>query len=154
MSAKNRRRVLVVASGGGHWVQMRRLVKAFEGMHVAFVSVHSDYAGDVAPHTFYKVVDMNRLKFGKLALLAPQLFWILVRERPQLVVTTGSAPGLVAIALAKALTGARTVWIDSIASCEILSTSGRHTRWFADHWLTQWPHLATEEGPQHWGSVL
>ena len=34
-------KVLVVASGGGHWIQLRRLQPAFDGLDVAYVSVRS-----------------------------------------------------------------------------------------------------------------
>jgi hypothetical protein len=50
--------------------------------------------------------------------------------------------------------GARTVWLDSIANVEILSRAGRLAGPIADLWLTQWPHLASEEGPHCAGSVF
>jgi len=68
-------------------------------------------------------------------------------------VTTGSAPGLLALRLARLL-GMRTVWIDSVANVEELSLSGRKARRYADLWLTQWPHLAKEQGPEYRGSLL
>jgi hypothetical protein len=70
------------------------------------------------------------------------------------VITTGSAPGLIALSMAKHLFGARTLWIDSIANCEQMSSSGLRARRFADVWLTQWPQLAGPDGPAHWGAVL
>jgi UDP-N-acetylglucosamine:LPS N-acetylglucosamine transferase len=147
-------RILAVASGGGHWVQLRRLRGAFEGLDVAFVSVKSAYADDVKEHRFYNVRDATRWnKFG-LLILAVQLAGILLKERPKIVITTGAAPGLIAIALARHMLGARTVWIDSIANCETMSSSGLHARRFADVWLTQWPQLAGPAGPVHWGAVL
>lgn len=151
---KKQRRLLVIASGGGHWVQALRLRPAFRDFDVAFVSLHSDYAESVAGHRFYKVTDITRLNVGKLMILVPQLLRILARERPAVVVTTGSAPGLVCLSLAKTFTGARTIWIDSIANCERMSSSGRQARRFADLWLTQWPELADDGGPQYWGAVL
>ena len=69
-----------------------------------------------------------------------------MKERPDAVVTTGSAPGMICLALAKVLTRARTMWIDSIANCERLSSSGKRARFFADVWLTQWPELSRPEG--------
>ena len=143
-----------MASGGGHWIQLQRLRRAFRDADVAFVSVYADYADDVKGHRFYKVTDITRLSLGKLLVLVPQLLWILARERPAVIVTTGSAPGLVCIALAKIVFGAKTIWIDSIANCERISTSGRQARRFADQWLTQWPDLAGPEGPDYWGAVL
>jgi len=133
---------------------MRRLEKLFDGVDVAFVSVRACYADNVAPSKYYEVADVTRFNIAMLAVLIPQLLRILLRERPKVVLTSGALPGLIAIVLAKLFVGSRTIWIESIAACETLSTSGKHARRFADHWLTQWPHLATKQGPQYLGSVL
>jgi UDP-N-acetylglucosamine:LPS N-acetylglucosamine transferase len=148
------RRILAIASGGGHWVQLRRLKPAFEGLEVAYVSVSPDYAEDVPGHRFYAVTNMTRFNLPALMILAPQLARIILKEKPDVVITTGSAPGLIGLAMAKLLTRARTMWIDSIANCERMSTSGRQARRFADQWLTQWPELAPSEGATYWGAVL
>jgi hypothetical protein len=147
-------KVLAIASGGGHWIQMRRLLPAFEGMDVAFVSVSSDYAADVPGRRFYAVRDAHRFEKASFVVLLAQLAWILLRERPKTVISTGSAPGLVCLVLAKLLLRAETVWIDSIANCEQLSSSGMQARRVADVWLTQWPQLQGERGPFYWGAVL
>jgi UDP-N-acetylglucosamine:LPS N-acetylglucosamine transferase len=147
-------KILAIASGGGHWVQMRRLYPAFEGLDVVFVSVKAAYAEDVPKHRFHAVRDVSRWdKWGFVVLIA-QLARILLRERPNVVITTGSAPGLIALGLAKTLLRARTMWIDSIANCEQMSSSGLRAHRFADIWLTQWPQLSRQGGPDHWGAVL
>lgn len=133
---------------------MQRLRGAFDDHDVTFVSVHADYAADVSGSKFFKISDVSRFSGMRLLLVVAQLFLIIVRTRPSVVITTGSAPGLVAIALAKTVFRVKTVWIDSIANCEQLSTSGMQARRFADRWLTQWPHLAASDGPQYWGAVL
>jgi hypothetical protein len=133
---------------------MRRLLPAFEGMDVAFVSVSSDYASEVRGRRFYAVRDAHRFDKMSFMILFAQLAWIVIRERPRIVISTGSAPGLICLALAKLLVRADTVWIDSIANCEQLSSSGRQARRVADVWLTQWPQLQSEQGPHYWGAVL
>jgi Oligosaccharide biosynthesis protein Alg14 like len=133
---------------------MRRLYPAFEGMDVAFVSVHPNYAEQVPGHRFYAVRDVTRWDRWGLLVLLMQFTRILLIERPRIVITTGSAPGLFAIALAKTFLRARTMWIDSIANCEQLSSSGQRARYVADAWLTQWPELQGERGPSYWGAVL
>jgi len=77
---------------------------------------------------------------------------ILLRVRPQVIITTGALPPLLALALAR-LFGVRTLWIDSIANSEELSGSGRHAGKVASAVVTQWPQL-NEPGVEHWGSVL
>lgn len=135
-------------------MQLRRLGPAFEGLDVAFASVYPDYASDVSPHRFYNFPDVSRFSKRNLVPLLFRIVSILLKERPDVVITTGSFPGLVTLALAKTLLRSKTIWIDSIANCEQLSTSGSKAKTFADVYLTQWPHLATPGGPKHWGAVL
>ncbi len=147
------KKILAVASGGGHWTQMMRLKKAFEGHDVVFVGVKEIYRSDVDPHRFYAVPDVSRLHKWSLPFSVGKLAFILLKEKPDVLITTGSAPGMLALRLGKKL-GARTVWIDSIANAEEMSLSGRKAGKFADLWLTQWPHLAETDGPTFLGSVL
>ncbi|MBI1849669.1 MAG: UDP-N-acetylglucosamine--LPS N-acetylglucosamine transferase [Planctomycetes bacterium] len=147
------KKILAIASGGGHWVQLMRLRPAFAGHRASFVTVNPTYRGDVGSSPFYVVSDATRWNKIGLARLALQLAWILLRERPHVVVSTGAAPGFIGILLAKSI-GARTVWIDSIANVERLSLSGERVGRFVDLWLTQWPHLARPMGPAFEGSVL
>lgn len=148
------RKIMAIASGGGHWVQMRRLKPVFEGTEVFYVSTDPSSAGDVPGHRYYAIRDVSRRDRLGFVLLAGQLLRILIRERPDVVITTGSAPCLIALGLARTLLRAKTIWIDSVANAEKLSSSGAQAGRVADVWLTQWEHLAKPGGPQYWGSVL
>lgn len=146
-------KILAVASKGGHWIQLLRLRSAFEGHTCTYVSTMQGYARDVAPNRFFVVRDATRWSKTGLAVLALQMLWVVIRVRPDVVISTGAAPGYFAILFGKLL-GARTVWIDSVANVEELSLSGRQAGRFADLWLTQWKHLAQPSGPTYLGSVL
>lgn len=152
MESVARRRILAVASGGGHWVQLQRLRPAFAGHDVAYLTTERGYREDVAPARFYAIADGNRSRPLALARGTLQLAWVLVRERPDVVVSTGAAPGYMAIRLAKLL-GAQTLWIDSVANVEELSMSGRMASTKADLCLTQWEHLA-DGAVRYEGAVL
>lgn len=146
------KRILAVASGGGHWVQLLRVRPAFDGHYVEYLSTSGDYQADVEGR-LHVVADANLWKKLLLVRMFLQVAWVVVRYRPDVVVTTGAAPGFAAILFGR-LIGARTVWLDSIANSEELSGSGKQARRWASAWLTQWPHLAEEGGPAHWGAVL
>lgn len=148
-----KRRILAIASGGGHWVQLMRLAPAFDGFDIAYVSRDPSSAADVAGRPYFTIGDASRHQKLAFARVVLQALWLLIRLRPTVIVTTGAAPGLVALALGKTLFRAKTVWIDSIANVETLSGSGRLAARFADIRLTQWPDLATD-GVEHWGAVL
>lgn len=147
-------RILALASAGGHWVQLQRMTQAFRDLDTAYASVYPAYAADVAGARYHTFDDVNRFNKFSTFKVAWQIFNILRRERPSLVVTTGAGPGLIALILAKYLFRARTIWVDSVANCEQLSSSGAAAGKVADVWLTQWEHLASQDGPQYWGSVL
>ena len=68
---------------------------------------------------------------------------IVIKERPDVVMTTGSLP-LAMVCLSAKLFGAKIIWIDSIANIERFSLSGRMILPFADLFLTQWPERAQE----------
>jgi UDP-N-acetylglucosamine:LPS N-acetylglucosamine transferase len=153
MAELNPKKILAVASGGGHWVQMMRMVPAFDGHSVVFVSTQESHRVQVEPNRFYTVMDGNRWQKVRLLRMAAKLLFIMVRERPDVVISTGAAPGYFSLRFGKLL-GARTVWVDSIANAERLSLSGQHAGRFADLWLTQWAHLAKPHGPLFKGSVI
>jgi hypothetical protein len=152
-SGSHHPKLLAVSSGGGHWVQLLRIKDAFEGCEVIFVTVHESYRAQVPGHRFYVVNDANRWTKTRLLMTAWRLAGIIWNERPDVVISTGAAPGYLALRLGRIM-GARTVWLDSIANVERLSMSGVRIGHSADLWLTQWPHLARPHGPHYAGSVL
>jgi len=142
-----------VSSGGGHWVELLRVGPALAGAEVAYVTVQRDYAHDVSGSRFYVVKDATRWNRAAVLFMAMRLLLIMFRERPDVVVTTGAAPGYFALRFGRWL-GAKTIWLDSIANAGELSMSGRIAGRHADLWLTQWQHLASQDGPEYAGAVL
>ena len=145
--------VLAVASGGGHCVQMLRLSAAFRGTDVHFATTDRCAAVRVAPAPLPVYPDANGDTPVRLLLCALRPAWIVVRIRPDVVVSTGAAGGLVAIRLAR-LAGARTMFIDSIANTRELSTSARLALGVADRVLSQWPRVADHTGAEYRGAVI
>lgn len=155
-------RVMAVASAGGHWIQLCRLAPAWSGCRIDYVTTDpglrrgvEDAAaalGEALPG-FHVVTEVNRWQKLRLVWSLLQIAFLLLRTRPDVVVTTGAAPGFIILRLA-ALMGARTVWIDSIANADELSLSGKMAGKHCDLWLTQWEHLAASEGPDFRGSVI
>lgn len=146
-------KVLAVSSGGGHWVQLLRLRPAFADCDVTFATVRPGYRADVTEGKFVVIGDCNRAKKLRLISSAVGILLLLIRLRPDVVISTGAAPGFLALRLGRLL-GSRTIWVDSVANGEELSMSGKLAGRYADLWLTQWEHLAHEGGPQFKGSVL
>ncbi len=155
-------KVLALSSTGGHWVQLLRLAPAWDGCEVHYATTTADHRAEVERLTqargqvlggYHIFADANR--WQKLRLLR-QLFGILrilLKVRPDVIVSTGASAGYFALRAGRWL-GARNCWVDSIANAETLSMSGHLAGPYADLWLTQWPDLARPDGPQYRGAVL
>jgi hypothetical protein len=141
------KRILAVASSGGHWEQLMVLSGGLAGFAVTYATT--------APRPEAHVIlrDCSRDSPMGCLICAWQAFWLIVRARPDFVVSTGAAPGLIALFFGKLL-GAKTVWIDSVANAEQLSMSGRLAGGFADLQLTQWQHVADTSGARYMGGLL
>ncbi|WP_407496358.1 UDP-N-acetylglucosamine--LPS N-acetylglucosamine transferase [Pseudooceanicola sp. MF1-13] len=142
-----RKRVLAVASSGGHWQQLMLIRPAFAGHEVHFATTLDGVPGAV------RVPDCNRdtpLAMLRCAGTMAALVW---RLRPQVIVTTGALPGMLALLMGRVI-GARTIWLDSVANAEAMSMSGRIAGRFAHHRLSQWDHVARAEGAEFAGAVL
>jgi len=148
------RKIMAVASEGGHWIQLMRLRPAFEGADVVYVSTNPGLAAAFELQNFHLLPDANMNKKLKLIGLLYKAFRLVVRERPTHIITTGAAPGFAAILCGKLL-GAKTIWLDSIANADELSGAGSQAGKFADHWLTQWEHLPEKyPGLEYKGRVI
>jgi UDP-N-acetylglucosamine:LPS N-acetylglucosamine transferase len=146
-------KLIALASGGGHWVQLQRLRPAFSEFETVYVSMFESYAEQVAGSRYYVVPDASRFEVRSFAPVFAKALGIMLKERPRAVVTTGSAPMLAFLLLAR-LMGAQTLWIDSIANSERLSSSGRLAKRIAHRVVSQWPEVAEREGVGCWGAVI
>lgn len=150
------KRILAVSSGGGHWIELVRLLPAFKGYDLSFVTVEPSYKPGIQSLTqcrFYCVKDVTRWNKAMWIYSALQILLIIIKERPGFIVSTGALPGYMAMRVGRLL-GAKTIWVDSIANVEELSLSGQRIGKHADLWLTQWKHLAKDGGPHYRGAVL
>lgn len=137
-------KVLAIASKGGHWIQLLRITKALTDIDIVYVSTNSNFSKTVKGHRFYTVSDGNRNSLFRLILTFFRLLRIVYIVNPKIILTTGAAPGLMGI-LVGAIYGKKTIWVDSMANVEEISTSGKIAHYFASRVYTQWPKLANSK---------
>lgn len=146
-------RVLAISSGGGHWEQLMMLRNAFTDCDASFATTLPSLLEHAGLRNGHLVHDCHRGDLVGLAKCARSCLRLLTAIRPDVVVSTGAAPGLLCLLIARAF-GAKTIWIDSVANAERLSMSGKIAQRLADVCLTQWQHLARPGGPHFAGAVL
>ncbi len=142
---KEKKKIFAVASIGGHWVQLLRIARPLEEHYeVVYMSTHPKCKSMVGSCNFHTMTDFSRWDAWKMIPASLKILGILIKERPETIISTGAAPGLLTIILGK-LIGIKSIWIDSVANVQTMSACGKLTRIFTNHVYTQWPDLATAE---------
>ncbi|MCK0770254.1 UDP-N-acetylglucosamine transferase subunit ALG14 [Chromohalobacter canadensis] len=131
-------KILYVASFGGHWVQLLRLSELITADESVFVSTWGQH--NKAASYYLEDFSVRELWAGLRQL--PKALRIVKICNPDLIVSTGAAPGLLML-FAGFLLRRKTLWVDSIANSQRLSLSCRAAQRFATRTLTQWPQLET-----------
>ena len=146
-------KILAVASGGGHWEQLlllKDVLDQFE-VHYATTDARLPHRSDISSAAILPDCNRDELLSSLRCLFAAVA--LVKRLRPEVVISTGAAPGFFCIVAARLL-GARTLWLDSIANAEKLSMCGKLARYVSTQCVTQWPHLSGQQGPTYAGSLL
>lgn len=149
------KKILMVASPGGHFVQLSLITEALSTYcnNFIIVGIYERKPTFIKGDTYFQVSDFNRDNPTVLFRSIRQA-WLLLREhKPDLVITTGAAPGFVFTAISKLL-GIKAVWVDSIANSRKLSLSGRFAKLLGVHVLTQWQNVARDFGVLYKGRVI
>lgn len=147
------KRILAVASGGGHWQQLMLMRRAFDTHKVLFLTTLPGLPEQYDAQPSSIIPDCNRNEPFKSVLSLLAISARIIRFRPHIVISTGALPGVIAIAVGR-LVGAKTIWVDSVANAEEMSMSGRLARRFSHLWLSQWEHVAEASGAEYAGAVL
>jgi len=125
-------------------VELLRLQPAFEGHELMYMSTHESFASSFKGYPYYTVPDFSQWNTYKMPSVALKMYRIFSQIKPDVIFTTGAAPGVLALLVGK-LFGAKTIWVESLCHAEKVSISGKMCAAFADRVYTQWPHLATSK---------
>jgi UDP-N-acetylglucosamine:LPS N-acetylglucosamine transferase len=137
-------KVLAVASGGGHVVELLRLQPAFEDHELIYMSTHESFASAFAGSHYVVVPDLSRWNAFRIPFVMLKMYRKIAALRPDVVITTGAAPGVLALFIGW-LMGMKTIWVEASCHTEKVSVSGKICALFADRIYTQWPQLATSK---------
>lgn len=142
--------LLLLLGEGGHSKEMLRLAGLLgDGYRYSYILIRDDEvsAGKIAiAGPIYRVIRPrdkahNALMDGaKTLLCAMQASAVLLRARPDALLTTGPGVGVPVCAVAKLLR-VKVIFIETGSRIHALSTTGKIVYRFADLFLVQWPEL-------------
>jgi UDP-N-acetylglucosamine:LPS N-acetylglucosamine transferase len=151
----DKHKICLVASAGGHLTQLLKLSECWQDHEAFYISTTEVIRQKLSQYGKVCIVgECNHQRPLRVLATLIRCFKIVVRERPDVVITTGAAVGCVTCFLGK-LFGAKIVWIDSVTNVEKLSLSGKMVRHIADLFLVQWPELAKQyKNVEYLGAVI
>lgn len=135
----------LICSHGGHLTEMQYLLEAFEDHDLFFVTYESPRT-EKLPNPKYLManIGMDPLKMARAFFRFITIFW---KERPDIIVSTGSEIAIPAFYLAK-LFKIRTIFIESWCRVTTCSGTGKIVYPIADQFIVQWPQLLQHYGPK------
>ncbi|WP_422136924.1 UDP-N-acetylglucosamine--LPS N-acetylglucosamine transferase [Endozoicomonas sp. ALD040] len=147
------KKILAVASGGGHWKQLIKLKPELEKANIIYATTIKGLAEQEGIKNSYILPEASSTEKLKIPNLLYEVIKMIVKERPDIIISTGAAPGLLTIVCGRLL-GSKTLWIDSIANGEKLSMCGRLSTFFAHKTLSQWENLCDGRKVFYHGSII
>lgn len=157
-SSKQRLRLILAGSGGGHLRQLLDLEPVWSAHDHAFVTEHSAIATDLAAS--HRVHRVRHFAAGQARLGKPiTMLWsalvnlfqslrIAATERPDVIISTGAGAMFWTVLFCRIL-GAKFILIDSFARFEAPSKFARSARWLATQTIVQSAALK-----DHWPNAL
>ena len=149
-------KICLVCTQGGHLVQMMRLLDAFDGHDYFFVTYNSEITNNLENAYLIKFEGWD-LK-GKILLIKSiiKAIKILVKEKPDVIISTGGGEIAVPFCYIGKVLGSRVIFIETLARMTTPSGGGRLVYPIADLFLVQWESLLERYGDKakYWGKVI
>ena len=151
-------KICIGASAGGHMNQLLRLLDnaaEWPFQPSVFITTKPELEKKLREKgKTYNIGECNRYHPMESIKVITRAFKIMIIEKPDVIITTGSLP-LALICLTAKILHKKVIWIDSIANTEKFSLSGRMVYHFADLFITQWPELAmNKKKAEYVGTLL
>jgi beta-1,4-N-acetylglucosaminyltransferase len=135
-------KICLVCSHGGHLTEIMQLKEAFEGHETFFITYGCVRTRQLEHKYLLRNIGTNPLLMGWAFFLT---LGILLKEKPRLIISTGSEIAIPAFYLAKILR-IKTIFIESWTRIEHPTGTGKIVYPVADVFLVQWKHLLSKYG--------
>lgn len=145
-------KIALACSAGGHLTEIRQLEEAYSRHKHFFVTFKRD--DSIELRNAHYIEDPKR-SLLKLAKNIAQSLVVFLRERPDVVMTTGAGVAVPFCYIAK-IFGKKIIYLESYCRIERPSITGRALYRISDVFLVQWEELLEKYGgkARYWGRLL
>ena len=145
-------KICLVCSHGGHLTEILQLQEAFEGHDAFFITYDSVRTRQLDRKYLLRNIGTNPIIMAQASL---SMLRILLKEKPKLIISTGSEIAIPAFYLAKLLR-IKTVFIESWTRVDRPTGTGKIVYPVSDLFLVQWERLLPKYGKKarYEGAIL
>ncbi len=140
-------KIALVCSHGGHLTQMNMLTLVLEGHECFWVTYRCVRTEAMVAHERVHLLTNIGTNPVRMALAFFQALWILLKERPNVIISTGAEIAIPFSWVGKLL-GARVVYIETWSRVHTRSGTGPIVYPVTDLFLVQWPDVLCFYGPK------
>ena len=138
------RKIGLICSAGGHFTEMLQVREAFQGQDT-FILTYREKATLDRAKTYY--LDSWRSPTGFIVGLI-KIFFIFLKERPDILFSTGSEIAIPPFYFGKFFFGAKLIYLECSAQVYRPSLTGKFVYPITDLFLVQWEPLLKQYGPK------
>lgn len=137
------KKILFAASSGGHLEEVLALRQLGEEYETVLITEKTEYAVNFWQDKVYLMPQVNRKELKSLLLYVVCFFRtliILIREKPDVVFSTGAMIAFPALLLGKTM-GKKIIFVECMFNVNEPTMTGKLTYRFADLFLVQWEEM-------------
>lgn len=159
-------KICISIAAGGHLNQLMKIIDAFEGHDIFFVTVRAETTKNLNDFAkTYYIKEPHPINLFGLRIFTPLLalyyvyinmpcLKILIKERPDIIVGNGGLSTISLSYLGK-LMGIKIIYLESISRVYDLSLTGKIVYPISDLFLVQWENIKEKYNKaKYWGKVI
>ena len=149
---KKKVKVAIICSTGGHFEQAFRVLEAFKDSHNILITYDSPTLKDFEHPDIEKIFLLKYFGDSVIRVFVTLLFScftyirIFLKERPQIIFSTGSEIAIPAFYIGKIFFGIKLIYLETILRIHYPTVTARVLYWISDLFLVQWESLLPKFG--------
>ena len=143
MGTNTKVKICFAASSGGHYEQLLMLKPLMEKYNSFILTERTKYSADVKLIKTYHVMQINRREwsfFFKFIWDSLKSFFVFLKERPDMIITTGVL-AMIPMCLIAKLFRKKLIYIESFTKVTSPTETGKFLYKYADRFYVQWERM-------------
>jgi len=143
---KKKIKICLTCSAGGHLTELLFLKKCYSKYPRFFITFKREDTAEIAKQEKVYFVEDPKRNIIKLLKSVFQTLSVLLKENPDVVISTGAGVGVVTCYVAKLFLGSQIIFLESFCRIEEPSLSGRLVYPISDMFFVQWKEMLEQYG--------